>query len=39
MKKLILSIMVIALAIPAMAQYQGMTTQNYKKEYLYYKLD
>lgn len=36
MKKLILSIMVIALAIPAMAQYQGMTTQNYKKEYLYY---
>lgn len=36
MRKLILSIMTIVLAIPAMAQYTTMTTEQYKKEYLYY---
>lgn len=35
MKKLILSIMTIVLSIPAMAQ-SNMTTEDYKKEYLYY---
>ncbi|MBR6591524.1 MAG: PorT family protein [Prevotella sp.] len=35
MKKLILSIMTILLSIPAMAQ-SYMTTEDYKKEYLYY---
>ena len=35
MKKLILSIMTIVLSIPAMAQ-SYMTTEDYKKEYLYY---
>lgn len=35
MKKLILSIMTIVLSIPAMAQ-SYMTTEEYKKEYLYY---
>lgn len=35
MKKLILSIMAAILTIPALAQYYG-TTQEYKKEYLYY---
>ena len=35
MKKLILSIMTIVLSIPVMAQ-SYMTTEDYKKEYLYY---
>lgn len=35
MRKLILSIMTIVLSIPAMAQ-SYMTTEDYKKEYLYY---